>query len=108
MAYNDKPTVLNAWVTSASAGDNTLVAAVSGLSYKVLGFCTASTAAQTITFKSGTTEISGGFTISANRNINMSPVKDMAWAQTAKGEALVVNFGSAVAGTMIQVMYEIV
>lgn len=107
MAYNDKPNLSFAFASSASAGDQTLAAAVAGVRYRVLGVHGGSSAGQTMTFKSGTTEISGAFVISANKQVLMPMSKDMAWCQTAVGEALVVNFASATAGTSIHVVYEV-
>ena len=107
MAYNDKPNLVVAFAASASAGDITLAGAVAGVRYRVLGVQAGSGAAQTFTFKSGTTAISGDLLASANKSVSLGMTKDMPWCQTAVGEALVVNFGAAVATTAIHVVYEI-
>jgi len=80
-------------VDTASSGDNTLVAAVAGKRYKVLGWNLASAAAHNVTFKSGSsTELFGPIEISATCP-NVAPVTEPGypWFLTDAGEALVLN-----------------
>lgn len=99
----ETPTV-NAVLTTSSSGDNTVISAVTNCKFRVVSVVAVSTLANVITFKSGaSTSISGAFPLGANGGLVL-PLNEHGWFETAAGEALVVNMGTATA-TGFQVKY---
>lgn len=95
---------VNVPLSTSSSGDNTVVAAIAGAKIRVLAAAVVSTLANVVTFKSGaSTSISGAFPLGANGGIVL-PFNEHGWFETATGEALVLNMGTATA-TGVQVQY---
>ena len=94
---------VNLGATPASSGDNSLVAAVAGARYRVLSVAVVSTLANSIKFRSGTTDISGTFPLAANGGFVM-PFNEHGWFETAVGEALQINMTVATS-TGVQIQY---
>ena len=88
----------------ASAGDNTIVAAVAGKKIRVLQYALVVGAATTVIWKSGSTAISGDMSFDANSGIS-SPFSPVGLFETAAGEALVLNLSAAnpVSGHLVYV-----
>lgn len=89
-------------ISASSSGDNTIVAAVTGKKIRVQNYTILAAGAVSITWKSGSTAISGAMPLAANGG--MAPSAGTATAtgldgvlQTAGGEALVLNLSAAVA-----------
>jgi len=86
----------------ASAGDNTIVAAVTGKKIRVLQYALVVSAATTVIWKSGTTPITGDMPFAANGGIS-SPFSPSGLFETSAGEALVLNLsaGNPVSGHLV-------
>ena len=78
----------------ASAGDNTIVAAVTGKKIRVLQYALVVAAETTVIWKSGTTAITGDMTFAANGGIS-TPFSPIGLFETAAGEALVLNLSAS-------------
>lgn len=96
----------NANVTSASSGNNQVVAAAVGHKIRVLSVVAVTTLANAIKFQSGTTDISATFPLGANGGLVL-PFNEHGWFETAANEALNVNLGTATS-TGVQVHYILV
>ena len=70
-----------------------IVAAVSGKRICVLGICLIVSAAVAVTFKSGTTPVSGPLPLAANGGFVVNPPADpaMHWMETAVGQSLALS-----------------
>lgn len=86
--------IQHAVINTASPGDNTIVAAATGLKTKVLTYTFTVGAAVTVTWKSASTAISGPMAFEAG--ISSAPSGEVPHFETIAGEALVLNLGSAV------------
>jgi hypothetical protein len=88
-------------ISVSSIGDNTVVAAVAGRSIRVTSLVLVEAAAVSITFKSGSTALSGAIPMLANGAIVLDPVfeRQAPWLTTALGEAFVINLSVGVACT---------
>jgi hypothetical protein len=87
-------------ITSAGAGDNTLVAAVAGKKIRVHGYELSASAAVNAKFRSGTTDITGLIYLAAAGS--GADAQDRAGDpdglfETVAGQALVLNLSAAVA-----------
>lgn len=80
-------------VDVATAGDNTIVSAVAGKKIRVLNYVLVSSAANTVIWKSATTNISGGMQLAANGGI--SAESQFGLFETNAGEALILNLSAA-------------
>jgi hypothetical protein len=99
-----KTSHVNALLSTSSSGDNTVVAAITNAKIRVLSVAVVATLANVVTFKSGaSTAISAAFPLGANGGIVL-PFNEHGWFETAAGEALVINMGTATA-TGVQVQY---
>lgn len=78
----------------ASAGDNTIVAAVTGKKIRVLQYALVVSAATTVIWKSGTTAITGDMSFAANGGISSS-FSPSGLFETAAGEALVLYLSAS-------------
>lgn len=99
-----KPRFLS--VSAAVGADNTLVTAVAGKRILVLQYSlNAAGGANTITFKSGSTAISGAMDIASDATIEAS-LSPYGVLQTDSGAALVMNLSAAtlVAGHLVYVL----
>jgi hypothetical protein len=83
--YSTEPSFLS---VSIGATTSTLVAAVSGRQIEVISYTILADAATTVTWKSGSTNISGGMTFAANGGASVND--DQAMLRTNVGEALVL------------------
>lgn len=81
-------------VDVATAGDNTIVAAVSGMRIRVLSLSVVAAASVTAAFKSGSTFITGPLSLEPGVAIEASSP----WGcfQTSPGEVLALDLGSSV------------
>lgn len=100
------PKVHSGSFANASALGNTVVvpAQGAGVKIRVLGFTVATTAAQTLKFQSGTTDITAGFPLAANGVISTAYFPGGMF-ETAANEALNINLGAATA-TGVNVIWE--
>lgn len=86
-------TVKRAVIDDTGGGDTTVVAAVSGKRIRVLGLAFAVGAADNVTFKSGSTALSGAIELLADSPYIL-PFTRFGWMETATGEALVFTVGA--------------
>ena len=82
-------------ISGASSGNNTLVAAVSDASIRVLAMHLVADAAVTVTIKSASTSLSGAMSFAANGG-EVLPHSPIGWYEGAKNEALIMTLGGAV------------
>jgi len=75
----------------AGAGDQTVVAAVSGKKIRVCGITFSCTAATGVTFKSAATVLLGPMPFDANGGMDAYRGSDGIFCETVAGEALVMN-----------------
>jgi len=94
---------INLGANPSASGDNSLVAAVANVSYRVLGVAVVTTGANSVKFRSNTTDISATFPLAANGGIVL-PFSEHGHFETAVGEALQVNLSAATA-TGVQIQY---
>lgn len=94
-----KSTFLNA----TALGATEILAARSGQCIRVISVAVVATTATTVKFQSASTDISATWPLGANGGLVMS-FNEHGWFQTAAGEALNINLGSAVA-TGVQINY---
>lgn len=94
---------VNLAANPSSSGDTALIAASTDAIYRVLSVAVVTTLANNVKFKSGSTDISATFPLGANGGIVL-PFNEHGWFQTAAGEALNVNLGTATA-TGVQIQY---
>lgn len=89
-------------INASLAGDNTIVAAILGRKIRVVNYTLISAGAVTVTWKSGTTAISGPMPLAANGGMApsssvLTPSGLIGVFETNANEALVLNLGGAVA-----------
>jgi hypothetical protein len=94
---------VRAFTNPSGAGDTQIVAAVAGARYRVLALGMVTTLANAVHFRSNTNAISATWPLGANGGIVLD-FCEHGWFETAAGEALVVNLGTATA-TGIQLQY---
>lgn len=95
-------TIQFAVINASSSGDNTLVAADTGKTIRVLSYVFVAAGTVNITFKSGaSTSLSGAMPFVVNAGAVAPPSSPAAGAymQTAANQALVMNLSQAVAVT---------
>lgn len=80
-------------IDAADMGANTIVAAVSGKSIRVISMVLIATAAVILTVRSGSDNISGAMSIAVDTGF--ANTCDSGLLQTAQGEALVFNLSAA-------------
>lgn len=91
-------TILFAPISAASSGANAIVVASAGNKIKVLSYTIVASAAVTVKWQSASTDLSGAMSIGASGGI-ATPIGSpgQGWLlETAVGEALNLNLGSAV------------
>lgn len=86
--------MLFADIDAAASGTNPVIAAVSGKSIRVMCYTVVAAADVTITWKSGSTAISGAMDLPAKGGA--SPASPLGMMQTAEGEALNLTLSGAV------------
>lgn len=99
-------TVLTAFVNASSLGSNTVLAAASGRSIRVLSAAIVTTLANNVKFLTAATDASATWPLAANGGLVL-PFTEHGWLQTAVGEALNINLSVATA-TGVHVQYIIV
>lgn len=80
-------------ISASASGDNTVVSAVTGKKIRVLHYSLVCAAAVTLTWKSGTTAISGGMAFGTNNGIS-TPYSPQGLFETASGQALVLSLST--------------
>lgn len=88
-------------IDAASSGDNTLVAADTNRRIRVTQYTLIASAAVSVKWKSGSTDLSGAMALPANGGISATSPNDgdgrpAALIETAANEALVLNLSGAV------------
>lgn len=96
--------VKNTFVTVTSLGSNEVIAAITGKRIRVVGLAVITTLANAIKFMSAATGISATLPLGANGGVVL-PFNEHGWFQTAEGEALNINLGTATS-TGVQVVYQ--
>lgn len=90
------PNPKRATISTATSGDNTVVAAVSGKKIRVTALHLVTEGAVVLTWKSGTNAISGALPYVGNSGLAMGNGASPIGLDTVAGEALVLNLGSAI------------
>lgn len=88
--------VFHAPVDTSSAGDTTLVSAVTGRKVRVTSYVLVAAAPVTVEFKSGSTALSGAMPFGANGGASASGHPESPVLECAAGEALVITLGGAI------------
>lgn len=91
----DTSRIKRAVISAASSGANTVVACPAGQQVRVIGYSFICTSAVTVTWKSGTTAITGPMDYAANGGL-VEPPDMTGILQTAVGEDLNMTLGGAV------------
>jgi hypothetical protein len=84
-------------ISFAGAGDNTVVAAVVGNPIRVYGIVFTVGGATNITFKDGTTALSGAYILTGNGSSLTKPLSEEPYYTTTLGNGFVINSTNAVA-----------
>jgi|SRR3990170_8460220 len=96
-------------IDHAVSGDNTLVAAVTGLKIRVLAFVLVAAGTVTARFESGAggTALSGQMSMAANTHI-IGPYNPAGWCETAAAALLNLELSAAVSvdGVLVYVLVE--
>jgi hypothetical protein len=82
-------------IDTAASGDTALVAAVAGSKLTVIGFFLTSTSALSITFKSGSTALSGAMAVAALGTLAVAGSPSAPLFQAAAGSALNINLSGS-------------
>jgi len=85
-----------AFLNASGSGDTELVAAVTGTAIRVVALHLVSTAANTVKFRSNTTDKTAGKPLAANGGLVL-PLNEHGWFETAAGEKLNFNQSAATA-----------
>lgn len=83
-----------ALISTASTGDQQVVAAVTGKKIRVLSYTIVSTSANAVKFRSASTDKTGAMALAANGGVSTS-YSPVGHFETVAGEALNINLGSA-------------
>lgn len=83
-------------VDESSSGDNSIVTAVSGHHIQVVSYVLVAASAVSVKWRSGTTDLCGAMSLAANGGVVATTEPVTPFFQTASGEALNLNLGSAV------------
>lgn len=94
---------INLAANPSASGVTALIAAAAGARYRVMSIAIIATIANAVTFRSATTDISATFPLGANGGFVL-PFNEHGWFETAAGEALNINMGTATA-TGVQIQY---
>jgi hypothetical protein len=98
--------LVNLLANPSASGQSAVLAAVPGSAIRVCGLAIVATTANAVKFQSNNTDISATFPLGANGGLIL-PFNEHGWFQTAVGEALNINMGTATA-TGVQVQYILV
>lgn len=103
--YNDVVPTFTAFANPSTATDTAVVAAITGKVIKVHAVYTVASAANSVSFKSATTSLTGISALAANGGLVL-PFSQVGWFKTNAGEAL--NFTTtAAAATGVTVVYSV-
>lgn len=94
---------ITTFANPSALGASAVISAIPGSAIRVLGLAIVATAATTVNFSSNATAISATFPLGANGGLVL-PFNEHGWMQTAIGEALNINLGTATA-TGVHVSY---
>src|SRR6266704_1455429 len=83
-------------INFAASGDNTVIAAVTGAPITVFGFFFTVAGATNITFKDGSTALSGAVVFTGNGSAMTLQINDEPYFYCAPGDAFVMNNSNAV------------
>lgn len=97
---------ITTFANPSASGQSAVLAAVPGAAIRVLGVAIISTTANAVKFQSASTDISATFPLGANGGFVLD-FNEHGWMQTAVGEALNINMGTATA-TGVQISYILV
>lgn len=99
-------TVLTAAINATTtSGDNDIVAADTNNKIKVIGYVLVAAAGTTVTWKRGSTALSGAMALATNGGISAPLNSETSWFQTAVNEKLVLTLGAgAVQGHVVYVL----
>jgi hypothetical protein len=90
------PGMSRAAINFAASGDNTVIAAVVGAPILVFGIFFTVAGATNITFKDGTTSLSGAVVFTANGSAMTLQINDEPYFYCQPGDAFIMNNSSAV------------
>lgn len=96
--------VISALANPSASGQSEVIAAKAGAAIRVLGLAVVATTANAVKFQSASTDISATFPLGANGGLVL-PYTEHGWFQTAVGEALNINMGTATA-TGVHVVFQ--
>jgi len=99
-------TVLSTFNNASSLGATQLIAAQTSRSIRVVALAAVVTGATTLKLQSNSTDITATWPLGANGGIVL-PYNDHGWCETAIGETLNINLGTATA-TGIHIEYIVV
>lgn len=93
----------NAPINTTTSGDQTILAAKTGLAYKVWKYFLIAEGQVTLTWKSGTTALSGPLLFGAGERQILDTSGTRPWFQTNVGEALILTTDATaqVSGTVV-------
>lgn len=94
---SDRRVFKTAAITGTGTGDNTIIAAVTGRSIYVWKIFFTCAGAVNVTFKDGTTALSGAIILTANGSSMSLSYDGAPWFSTTNGNAFVINSSGAVA-----------
>lgn len=88
-------------INAGNAGDNTIIAAVPNKRIRILGYTVIASGIVTMTWKSGSTSISGPMAMAANggaapATTALTPAGLVGVLEGGIGEAIIINLGGAV------------
>ncbi len=83
-------------INTAGSGDTVIVAAVTGKRIRVINYVLTAAGVVSVTFRSGTTALTGAMPLAANGGISVAGAQPGFWLQTAAGEALNLSLSAAV------------
>lgn len=97
---------ITTFANPSGAGQSAIIAAIPGAAIRVLSLAMISTTANAVKFQSNNTDISATFPLGANGGFVLD-FNEHGWMQTAIGEALNINMGTATA-TGVHLSYIVV
>lgn len=102
---SSRPTILYAVITQSGAGTDTLVSAVANHRIKVVGYVVVMGSAGTVTFKSGTTALTGAMSFAANGGASSAGTENFPVFATGTNEALnITSTGAAAQGHLSYIL----
>lgn len=93
MAANTRYAVINC----GASGDNTIVGAITDQKIVVIALVLVTNADVVVTFKNGSTAVTGAMSLPADGDKIILPLNEEGWFETSVGAALVLNLSGTVA-----------